>query len=492
MTTCIGLGTVFVGGTFYLKWYKVNVLDKIELAFEAGYDPALELVRFSTSTMVASEDSDEFEEDEPLSTWTEHLRRKEQDVIDRIIEGEEPGYYFMFLGPKGCGKGTMIFNSMAAIQADGVTLCEAHPDLEVFRLRLGKVLNFEFNEDTQAGLFQRRDPPERGPALDIEIALGKLEKVALRCAKRRGKPFVLVINNIHHFRNNEEGRDLILQLQQKAEAWAAGGILTLVFSSDDFWPFHVMRKSASRMHVISVADLEQSEAMRALTRMRRDASRNSASPEEIRSIVDVVGGRLSYLNRAARSKDMEAMAKHMLDVEKGWILSRIGLIPDCDDDQKWSSCSWLLLKEFVKMRRAQEKERDEAIASGELKPEDVGDLPLPAISWYKCRQIMTRADFMEDLDRANISIDINHNVRPDSMLTLQAAIEVIEEAGFEELLNDVRNRIHEIESLRRTRELTFKDVDKGDMIRLSVDKGGADLIATIRGRNDDDDDDDDD
>jgi len=39
----------------------------------------------------------------------------------------------------------------------------------------------------------------------------------------------------------------------------------------------------------------------------------------------------------------------------------------------------------------------------------------------------------------------------------------------------------------------FKDVDKGDMIRLAVDKGGADLIATIRGTggNDDEDDDDD-
>lgn len=28
------------------------------------------------------------------------------------------------------------------------------------RLRLGKALNFEYNEDTQTGLFQRRDPRE--------------------------------------------------------------------------------------------------------------------------------------------------------------------------------------------------------------------------------------------------------------------------------------------------------------------------------------------
>jgi hypothetical protein len=54
----------------------------------------------------------------------------------------------------------MILDAMHDIQADGVAVCEAHPDLEVFRLRIGRALNFEFNEDTQTGLFQRRDPRE--------------------------------------------------------------------------------------------------------------------------------------------------------------------------------------------------------------------------------------------------------------------------------------------------------------------------------------------
>ena len=49
---------------------------------------------------------------------------------------------------------------MQAVQAEGVAMCDAHPDLEVFRLRLGKALNYEYNEDTQTGLFQRRDPRE--------------------------------------------------------------------------------------------------------------------------------------------------------------------------------------------------------------------------------------------------------------------------------------------------------------------------------------------
>jgi hypothetical protein len=43
------------------------------------------------------------------------------------------------------------------------------------------------------------------------------------------------------------------------------------------------------------------------------------------------------------------------------------------------------------------------------------------------------------------------------MLILHAACEVVEEEGFDELLDNVRARIDEIESLHRTRELTVCD-----------------------------------
>jgi len=77
-----------------------------------------------------------------------------------------------------------------------------------------------------------------------------------------------------------------------------------------------------------------------------------------------------------------------------------------------------------------------------------------------------------DLDRANIiAIDVsipllllllsltvktqaNHDVRPDSTLILHAAREVVEGIGFNEMLDSVRDRVDEIESLHRTRELT--------------------------------------
>ena len=45
---------------------------------------------------------------------------------------------------------------------------EAHPDLEVFRLRIGEALNFRFGEDSLTLPFKRKEVRETGPSLDIE------------------------------------------------------------------------------------------------------------------------------------------------------------------------------------------------------------------------------------------------------------------------------------------------------------------------------------
>jgi hypothetical protein len=54
--------------------------------------------------------------------------------------------------------------------------------------------------------------------------MNKLEKVAIRRAARTGRPIVLVFNNIHLFKHDDEGNQLLLQLQQKAESWAESGM----------------------------------------------------------------------------------------------------------------------------------------------------------------------------------------------------------------------------------------------------------------------------
>src|ERR1700753_1544537 len=86
------------------------------------------------------------------------------------------------------------------------------------------------------------------------------------------------------------------------------------------------------MHVLSVYDLDNEEAVRASVNIRRSSKRGKETLETIREAVSIVGGRLSYLSRVSKAHDMLGMANHLKTVEKGWLLSRIGLIRDCDDD----------------------------------------------------------------------------------------------------------------------------------------------------------------
>lgn len=66
--------------------------------------------------------------------------------------------------------------------------------------------------------------------------------------------------------------------------------------------------------------------------VRQKGKVHATTPDELAEAVSIVGGRLLYLNRVSKARDMAEMAKHMLNVEKAWLLSQIGLIPDCDDD----------------------------------------------------------------------------------------------------------------------------------------------------------------
>ncbi|KAF9012512.1 hypothetical protein BDQ17DRAFT_707274 [Cyathus striatus] len=100
LTTSIGLVLMFIGGIVYIKWYKANVLDKIEKAFEAGYDPALELAKNHSTRAAISQDNRKAEYCSEDTPWTEDLRRQEQDLIDQIVHGGEVGHYYLLLGPK--------------------------------------------------------------------------------------------------------------------------------------------------------------------------------------------------------------------------------------------------------------------------------------------------------------------------------------------------------------------------------------------------------
>lgn len=99
---------------------------------------------------------------------------------------------------------------------------------------------------------------------------------------------------------------------------------------------------------------------------------------------------------------------------------------------------------------------------------------LPEIPLHKAREIMTRADFIQSYDHDNIfTIDSRAMVRADSVPMQRAFREICSIEGFDKHLEDTLERIGDIESLGRTRELTIKDLwNKGKYQMLVRDTKG--------------------
>ena len=76
-------------------------------------------------------------------------------------------------------------------------------------------------------LFSIRGPRDTTALLDIERALNKLEKVALQRRKKNETPLIVIVNSTHLIRDDEDGRDLLELMQQRAEQWAASNLVTM-------------------------------------------------------------------------------------------------------------------------------------------------------------------------------------------------------------------------------------------------------------------------
>lgn len=83
-------------------------------------------------------------------------------------------------------------------------------------------------------LFSIRGPRDTTALLDIERAFNKLEKVALQRRRKGEKPCILIINSVHLVRDDEDGRDVLELIQQRAEQWAASNLCTVGESSSSF------------------------------------------------------------------------------------------------------------------------------------------------------------------------------------------------------------------------------------------------------------------
>ena len=116
----------------------------------------------------------------------------------------------------------------------------------------------------------------------------------------------------------------------------------------------------------------------------------------------------------------------------------------------------------------------------DIKSDLANDIPfqehnIPSLPLNVARRVMTRADLLEQLDQRNIiCIDTESNVKASSVPMMRAFREVCGEERFEEELKNVLDRISEVESLGRTREVELKDLKGKDgkvRVRIDVQKG---------------------
>ncbi|KAI0153962.1 hypothetical protein BJ166DRAFT_595086 [Pestalotiopsis sp. NC0098] len=449
LASVVVLGAGFaIAGYVYHKSYKALQLKKIENAFRPG-DPVLVLAAVAKS-LPDEDDSDH---------W---IQRSEQSKIDAIVTGNSRGHYHLIMGEKGTGKSSMLLEAMRKIDGDGCAMFEAHADLEIFRIRLGKALDYEFHEDYIGGYFSERGPRDTTALLDIERALNKLEKVALKNRAVRGKPLIIIVNQCHLIRDDEDGKDLLELLQQRAEQWAASNLVTMVFNTDDYWVYERFKQLATRMEVLAVHDLPKSQALTALKRYRQRYFQEDTPKDILEQVYDLVGGRLSFLNRVAKSANMVKTCDQIKEIEKTWFLNQCWILgSEMDDDvmdqQKWAAAAMVLAQALVDKEDEMDNTYDEV--TGHM---------LPWFPMHKAQQIMTRADFIRDLDRLNLyTITSTAQVRASSVPMHRAFREICAEPGFRQFLDDTNERIAAIESLGRTRELVAKDLVLGGKYEIS-------------------------
>ena len=458
-TTLASITVLGLAGYGYHRYYKYLVLQKMENAFKPG-DPVLEMAAMGSEPAAGSAIHSPNDENED---W---VQRPEQDRIDAILDGSMRGHYHLLIGEKGTGKSSMLLEAMRKVDGEGISMFEAHADLEIFRIRLGKALDFEFHEDYIGSLFSIRGPRDTTALLDIERAFNKLEKIALKRRERTGKPLVLIVNGTHLIRDDEDGRDLLEMMQQRAEQWAASNLLTMVFNSDDYWVYERLKRYATRMDVLPILDLPKDRAMAALAQYRAKYHNEQLSPTVLEEVYNKVGGRLTYLNRIAKAANMRETCDLVCEAEKTWFLNKCWILgeemdDDVMDEQKYSSAAMVLAKALVD--REKEMECTYHADSGHI---------LPQIPLHEARQIMTRADFIQSYDHDNIfTIDSKAMVRADSVPMMNAFREICGGAGFEEHLEATLERINAIESLGRTRELTIKDLWNKGKYRATLREG---------------------
>jgi hypothetical protein len=116
-----------------------------------------------------------------------------------------------------------------------------------------------------------------------------------------------------------------------------------VFNSDDYWVYERLKRYATRMEVIPIPDLPKDRAIIALRQYRSKYFQDDAPTEILEQVYNKVGGRLTFLTRVAKSRDMMKACQVICQAEKTWFLNKCWILgEEMDDDvmneQKYSVC----------------------------------------------------------------------------------------------------------------------------------------------------------
>lgn len=441
--TFVSIAILGFAGLIYHRLYEFRVLDKMNKAFDKG-DTSFDIEIHENASNEGR-------------NW---MFRPQQELIDDIVSGKIVGRYFLIIGEKGTGKSSMVLESFRKVEGLNCVSLDAHADPEIFRIRLGKALNFHFYEDYIGSLFNIRGPRDTTALLDIERAFGKLEEVSILRKRKQhnNKPLIIFINNAHLIKEDEPGIQLVELLQQKAEELCGAGLATILVNSDDYWLYERMKKLSTKLEIIQVGDFTRQQTIQTLkySRMKHFPNEQILDDKLANRVYDLIGGRPQHISQVAQRKNIIRECHAIIDNEKTWFLNQCGLLGDAMDDDvneygKFSTLAMVLAKEFVKLYSDMQFDKDSA-----------DEHKLPKLPLWKARQIMTRPDYIRRYDDLNIyTIDSESFVKPDSVPMMRAFCEIVEEPGFEELLSRSEDRVAEIESLGRTREIMLKDLNLG-------------------------------
>ncbi|KAK6819111.1 hypothetical protein RU639_008081 [Aspergillus parasiticus] len=264
-------------------------------------------------------------------------------------------------------------------------MLDAHCDISVFRLRLGRALDFAYSEDYRGGWLTTWELREGTSLLDIERAMNSLEKVAIRHRETHGRPLVLVINDIHHIQDDtEDARRLLTLLQQRAESWAAGELVTVVFTSDEYRMSDSLKPHAARMNV---RDITVDLVVQSLKEYWLHAFWEEVPVETLERIYSMVGGRLSFVDEVARSRDILKTCELICERERRWFLKKCCILgrnmhEGAKEQLEYSIAAMTIAQALVKQEKDQKNPNSE----------------LPGIPLHEAQQLMTRADLPQKLN----------------------------------------------------------------------------------------------